>query len=497
MKSFFLELGICKKFPKSDLAIILLLTFSSIIYFFLTLLEFNKLFLVETAGNGGVIVEGTIEVPVYKNPLYAERQVERDISKLLHGGLLINVDGNLENNLAKEVLNEGDVYGITIKDEAIFHDGTPITSKDILNTIQMIVAIEGENHYKTMWDGIDIEVIDNKRFNIITDSHYFPEALTTPILPEHIWKKIPKEERKGYKGSGINIGAGPFKYKEETFTIDERTTSLTLSSFENYTLGKPYIEEIRFEFLLSLEDLLREYEKGNITSISGITPQELNSILNLNNDFNILISKTNRVFGAFFNTKEEKIFSDPFLRSIFAKIIEREKIVQNALNSQATMLGGPLSTEIYIQNTSTITEEELRQTLDDIGWEYNGATGQREKNGRELKIKILHPENTEFQKVAEEIAKSWRKLNVKVEITSKTGDYDALITGYRAKQPKDLINIWDEVEEVTGYENNKITNMFEDKENIVYNEIKKELEEDVPIIFLYSPNFIHLIPKDL
>ena len=185
-------------------------------------------------------------MPAYKNPLYATNTAEKDVAALMHAGLLkYDNEGGFMPHLATTWRQEDkNNYLFTLKENVSFHDGTPITAKDIAYTIKMVQE-DPENPRREVWVGAEVTDTENStiKITIPEGNIHFPEGFTTPILPEHIWKKIPIEKRKRYKGSGAYIGAGPYKFDQETVTLDEQPTHITLIDFPGYVLERPFIEK--------------------------------------------------------------------------------------------------------------------------------------------------------------------------------------------------------------------------------------------------------------
>ena len=88
--------GLFAKLPPSDAALVIaaLIIMSVQVLFAVSVL--NERVSTETAIRGGEMNEGGIGVPVFRNPLYAEKAVEHDIAALLHAGLFLrDTEGTL------------------------------------------------------------------------------------------------------------------------------------------------------------------------------------------------------------------------------------------------------------------------------------------------------------------------------------------------------------------------------------------------------------------
>ncbi|HJQ15354.1 MAG TPA: ABC transporter substrate-binding protein, partial [Anaerolineales bacterium] len=88
---------------------------------------------------GGVYTEGLVGSLGRLNPLLDWNNVaDRSVDRLLFTGLIrFNERGLPEADLAEAwgVAQDGTVYNFSIRQNAVWHDGTPVTSDDVMFTI--------------------------------------------------------------------------------------------------------------------------------------------------------------------------------------------------------------------------------------------------------------------------------------------------------------------------------------------------------------------------
>src|SRR3954447_1357246 len=83
--------------------------------------------------------EGVLGHPVSVSPLSAKTQADRDLVALVFSGLVRNgPDGTLVPDLAEHwsVDDTGAVWTFQLRQDARWHDGGPVTSSDVVYTIQ-------------------------------------------------------------------------------------------------------------------------------------------------------------------------------------------------------------------------------------------------------------------------------------------------------------------------------------------------------------------------
>ena len=529
--------GIYNKLPISDTCIILTLLAIICMQVFFLCYKVSEKFHGETVIRHGEIHEGIVGVPAHKNPLYATNTAEKDIATLMHAGLLKhnNEGGFIPHLAATWEQKDKNRHLFTLKENISFHDGAPVTAKDVIHTIGMLhEGADGPHHSK--WVGVEASKIDDLTIQIIVPegNTSFPESFTVPILPEHVWKKIPKEKQKRYKGPGVYIGAGPYRLSQETVTLDEQPTQIILTEFSGYALGRPFIKKIVLHFFVDTKNLVQAYASGIIDGVHGVTATELITLLEQRNKKadKIYTANTTRVFGVFFNAEDGRILQDSFLRNVLSRWVDRKQITAEVFKNHADPIQAPLAADTEIEE-SDMSLEELRETLEDIGWKFEAATGKRERDGIPLEITFIILDTEETETIAEILLAGWRHMgvSVKTEILKeeemskaiRKGRFDAMLYGYQANSPKDLITLWksentENLASITRFGSTALNNLLTDLEKntppkryekelsntpndnwqmMVYNEIKVEMEKNVPAIFLYSPHFLYILPEDI
>ena len=536
-KTFLLDLGIYKKLAPSDSILFLIISLLLLIQFFFVLNELNKLILVETPIKYGTLSEGIVGVPVIYNPLYPTNNAEEDISALIHAGLLQYHKGELRPQLAEYIKLESDeTYIVQIKEGAKFHNGKSVGLQDILNTILMTQGDE-KNIYYNAWENVKIEKKSNTQlqFTIPKDNTHFPEAFTMPILPYHIWKKIPLENIKVYKGPGFRIGAGPYKFEKEETTLDEKPTKLILKAFPEYIFGEPYIQTLEVNFFENSKELLDSYAIGAIDSLHSAAAAEIPALIAQKEyTYSVYTGETDRLFGLFYNTGDDRILQDSFLRSVLSESIEREDIVREVFKDFALPIQSPIASDKKLEKKSS-TIKIIEKSLGDTGWKFNSTIGKRTKEGQSLSVSFIYPDIEEAQQISSLINLQWAKLGVDVISHAlpqdvfanmiQEGSFDIALLGYEAKLPKDLPDIWKSgeiknISTITNFATPKLNSLLSELEttkipsrlldkmpinkqkndkwqNTVYNEIKIEIAKNVPTTFLYSPKFLLVLSNEI
>jgi ABC-type transport system substrate-binding protein len=212
-----------------------------------------------------------------------------------------NKDGSFTPELAEEQpeLLEDDsieVYinniFVKLKDDIYWHDGDPITSEDVKYTFEYLTDFMEEKQYFSKIDQDhkkiqDIEIIDEKSFNIVFDE----------VVED--WQKLfPMIFKKDYFSNGNYdnlqynriISNGPYKVMKY-----DSDGELILEINEFYYNDLPDIERLIIRFDPDINNLIAMLKEGEINFLSIPVDPELMKMLEEENDINLSIEEGNLI----------------------------------------------------------------------------------------------------------------------------------------------------------------------------------------------------------
>lgn len=507
------------------------------------LLRVNTQFLVEIPRFGGTLKEGVIGTPRFINPLLAISETDRDLTELIYSGLMrITPEGNLIPDLALDytVSDDGLEYIFTIRGDAVFHDGEPVTADDIIFTIERARNPSIKSPQRANWEGVLVEKISDNQVSFTLPQPYspFPSNTVLGILPEHIWKEVSDEEFAFTQRNVNPIGSGPYKISEIKRNSAGIAERYELESFSNFALGKPYIEKIIFSFYKNETELLVALRKKDIDSVNSISPSTAKELENEN--FNVKKYPLPRIFGVFFNQSQAPILVSKTVREALDVAIDREKIVKEVLAGYGSIATGPIPNGLIsfktdgensdetlnqVQKDEASPKEKAIQILTDGGFKVNesGFMERETKDGIDLlTITISTADVPELVSVAEKIIASWREVGV--DATLKVFDpndfnqnvirprrYDAILFGEIIGRDLDFYAFWHSSQRndpglnIADYANIDVDSVLEDSRTLENNSDKieklriftNEIKKDIPASFVYSPDFIYVTPKNI
>jgi peptide/nickel transport system substrate-binding protein len=518
--------NIIKKFSLTEKLIFSVLFMLLIFSLLSSLFKINSTYLVEVPQKGGVIKEGLIGTPRFINPVIAISETDRDISSLVYSGLLKNNSkGEIANDLASEftISEDGLTYYVKIRDDAFFHDGTPVTTDDVIFTIQKTQDPTIKSPKRPNWDGVLIEKINEKEIEFILSNPFSPFQynLTLGVLPKHIWENISSDE---FAFSNFNlepIGSGPYMIADVNKDRNGIVKSYELSAYEEYTQGEPFIKKIQFDFFRNEDDLIESLNKNKINSAHSVSPNKISEINTKNKEINT--SPFSRVFALYFNQAESDILSNKTIREVLNEYTPREEIIENMLAGFASPINSALPTSD--SELTTINKEQAIEKLENNGWTRNeNGIFEKETDSAILtfSFSISTANVQELVEVTEILAERYREIgadiNVKIfepnDLTLnviRPREFESIFFGQVINRDMDIYAFWHSSQRndpglnIAGFTNidadsalEKVRTAFSQEERLESLQIfEKEVINDVPAIFLYSPDFIYISPKEL
>jgi peptide/nickel transport system substrate-binding protein len=514
------------------LVIILLISTASILE------SINKSLMVSIPLRGGSLSEGVIGTPRFINPILANTPADIDMTALVYSGLMRkNTDGTITPDLAEKYIMSADglTYTFTLKNKIYFQDGEPVTADDVVFTVNEAKDPIIKSPQAVNWDGVVVTKIDNKTIQFTLKQPYpsFLENATLGIMPASIWSNSPIE----LNNANINpIGSGPYQIKNVNKESSGVIDSYELASFTKFALGEPYIKTLNMYFYSDEDDLISALENGEVDQISSITP--LNADILKERNYEIESSTLPRVFGLFFNQNQNILFTDKVITNAINQTIDKNKIVQEVLFGYGVAIDNPIPPSIMDyqknDNQNTLTRDQILQNVQNSlakdGW-VKGPDGflektivgkNKKKTVTPLEFSISTGNAPELAKTAELIKEDLATVGIKVDIKTfdvgnlnqsviRPRSYDALLFGEIINHESDLFAFWHSSQRkdpglnVAMYTNAKVDKILEDASTNIneqsrikeYVQFENIIENDIPAVFLYSPNFIYVVSPNV
>ena len=469
--------------------------------------------------HGGSLTEGVVGSPRFVNPLLALSDTDRDLVELTFSGLMgVDAEGKLIPELAENytLSEDGKTYTFIIRENAVFHDGKPVQAEDVAFTVSKLQDPLIKSPKLANWLGVQTEVLDIRSISFTLTEPYAPflENATLGIIPKHIWKDVPSEEFPFSQFAVEPIGAGPYKVVSVQRDSSGILKEYNLRSFDEYILGKPYINNISLKFYGNESSQQKALARGEIESAHSLIPE------NLPKDLKVATGAYLRVFGVFLNQNENEVLSSLVVRKALSTSLDRQRIVDTVLSGYGTPLTSPLPGTAAKEVENPI--EEAVALLERNGWEFSVENRVWENKNDVIRITLRTSNVPELAQTAQIVKQSFEAIGVPTSLELyDTGElsqgvirprnYQGLLFGMVLGRVPDLYAFWHSsqrndpglnvalyanVDADDAVERLRETHGEEERAELL-EEFVAEIEADIPAIFTHAPQMTYLIPQNL
>ncbi|WP_179381652.1 ABC transporter substrate-binding protein [Jannaschia marina] len=273
-----------------------------------------------------------------------------------------------------EFSEDGLSMTLTLRDNAVFHDGEPIESHDVAFSIR---AIQDNHPFKTMFAPVAEVDTSDPKVVVMTLDRPHPALLLAmssqlmSIIPEHIYGDG-QDLASHPRNSQDVVGSGPFKFVE--FTPDQH---VILDRFDDFFMGdgRPYLDRIVFRIIKDASARTIGLENGELhlstfeNTVNNITRMMENSDLVVTDEGYAAIGAINWLA---FNTQSDGPTSDPKVRQAIAYAVDRDFILNAIMQgvSQPALTGIHPGSPFYDASVEPydLDLEKAAALLDEAGY---------------------------------------------------------------------------------------------------------------------------------
>jgi peptide/nickel transport system substrate-binding protein len=492
--------------------------------------------------HGGSYAEGVVGSYSRLNPLLDRgNQVDRDINRLLYGSLVrFNSFGYAVPELAEgyAVSADATLYNFTIREDAFWHDGVPVTANDVIYTFSKFSEEEfpAPEDFKQLWSEVQLVKLDEKnvQFQLPEGFAPFMDYMTVGLLPDHLLRGVDSEALINHPFNLEPVGSGPFRF--EGFQRDEsdEVIGVSLTAFEDYALGEPFLERVEFRFFDDSEAALQAFADGEVDGIGQVSDDILDSVLT-QPDLNLHSVRSPSTAVVFLNTQhsDKDYLADKEFRQALMMAVDRERMIGELLGGQGILAAGPIlpGNWAYAPNLeplpfSVAGAEEL---LAGQGWEVptgipRGSAEYVRSNGdSQLSLQLAHSDDPLHTSVAQMLQSSWQGVGIEVDLVSLPPkmllsdmliprEFEAVLTELDASQvaDPDPYSFWHDSQSeagqnFSGFEDRNISIWLEqarvtpnqDRRQELYRDFQFRFRDQAPALMLYHPVFNYAISSDV
>ncbi|MEO7905082.1 MAG: peptide ABC transporter substrate-binding protein, partial [Candidatus Saccharimonadales bacterium] len=454
------------------------------------------------------------------NPLYAASDAEVAASRLLFSSLYAYDDtGHLNGDLAQSMTIDptGMIYTVTLRSDALWHDGARLTASDVAYTVNLIKDPSTRSPLRSNWQDVAVRVVDKTKIEFKLPAIYasFPHALTFAVLPEHLLGALTPS---GIRESGFSrspVGSGPFSFSLlQNLSARPGYNIVHMVANATYYRGAPLLNRFEIHSFPTQSAIVDALRTGQVNAAADLTGVDLGRVDTHN--YRVVSRPINSGVYALFNV------STPILKDKAVRKALQLATDTSAIRDKTDMAVRPLDLPFVsgqlagpdIPRAPANSDKKAAALLDEAGWRFVGDV--RQKDGLPLKLSVVTTKNTLYEKTLETLAGQWRKIGVELETrvvdttdpnsnfvrnTLQTRDYDVLLYELSIGGDPDVYAYWHSSQTgINGYNFSNYSDksadaalasarsrLEPDLRNVKYIAFAQQWLDDVPAIGLYQP----------
>lgn len=453
---------------------------------------------------GGFFSEGIGSQPRSLNPLFANQaNISQPTTPLVFSSLVkFSPQGKIIMDLAKdfEIKKEGRVFIFRLRKNVKWHDGQPLTAKDVAFTIDQVQNNKA-TPFKLNWEGVEYEILGPYEIKFNLPNPYPPfivNASLLPILPRHILSSSHKLEL---------VGSGPYKVTTIRKT-NHHILKVLLTANPYYYKKKPSITQLTLKYYPNPQAAYLAFKRGEVDSVYLSQTSSTASLPG----YNVYKALLPRYFAIFFNPNQNPLLQEKKVRQGLALAIDKNKLIKTVIKGQAVPINYPLP-QFIISNRRpssippTFNPQKAKQMLEP----YQNA-----------EIVLTTSKAPLLQDTAYFIKKSWSQFGIKVKVETvpfkkllaqviKPRKYEALLFGQSLSFEPDPFSFWHSTQvkhpglNLSAYQNSEVDRILEQARQSLdveariqlYNKFNEIVSSDYPACFLYSPYFVYVARSEI
>ena len=337
-------------------------------------------------------------------------------------------DGSVRPEIADswEASADGLTWTFKIHPGMKWQDGLPVTANDVAFTFNYIIDNELAAYTSSTVNIKDAEAVDD---STVVFHLKKPKAtmlrLWIPIVPEHIWSKIPGDKAGTYNSESPVIGSGPFQ------TIEVKKGSyIRFAANKDYWKGAPKVDEVILQIYTNQDTMSMDLKAGNIDVAVDLPAPQFDALKNEPGItakpalFRYFVELAMNVYDND-NSQANPVLRDLKFRQAISWAVDKQKIVDTALSGYGSVgqsIIGPFTDGAWTpspEETFGYDMAKAAQLLDAAGYADSNGDGIREdKKGKPIELRLwTRSESPEQQRAGKLIAGSFEELGLSIVLS--------------------------------------------------------------------------------
>jgi peptide/nickel transport system substrate-binding protein len=328
-----------------------------------------------------------------------------------------------------EVADDGVTYTFHIAENAMWHDGNPVTADDVVFSFDSMLD---ENTLSVRRSGVllaleSYEKVDDKTVQLVSKgpmaTFVADTAGTVAIIPKHLWEDLPVDEwgsdpgATGQDPSRV-IGSGPFRFVEWVLG-DHATIERNPDYWDSE--HTPVIDQFIYRVVADPASATASLQTGE-ADIVEVPFAQANQLREQYPD--LIIEDYDTLSFNYFYTNQDEARGTPFtevpVRQALMYALDRDLISDTVYEGFAIRAIGtqPVLSIAYNPdriNTDYVFDPEMAASLlDEAGWAV-GDDGIRAKDGERLSFECIYSEGAAtYETQIPYMQQAWREVGIEM-----------------------------------------------------------------------------------
>lgn len=401
----------------------------------------------DTPVAGGTVIDGISQEPSSLLPQLSTQTFADLVQETIWAPLFYSNDkAGISAGLASEVPStsnggisaDGKTITFKLRPNLKWSDGQPLTSDDVAWTINTFK--DPKYGTKAAFPGAEIANVTtpDPQTVVLTlntvDAAFIPlgfvDALAFSPLPKHAYQSMtPGDLAKSKEAFQPTIASGPFMVSERV-----QGDHITVKKNPNYYIpGKPYLNSIVFKVFSDSATIVTALQ-GHQIDTAFFLPVSSYDTLSTIEGYKLIPATVASNFEAWYLNLSSPALSDVSVREAMAISFdtkqETHQIWHDLAKPNCTEAVGTFAEDKQLVSSTGYCSygpdgksfdnggvAAANALLDAAGWKLNSATGYREKNGKELDLRISTTAQRKYREDSEALAQNaWKAIGIKLTV---------------------------------------------------------------------------------
>jgi peptide/nickel transport system substrate-binding protein len=397
----------------------------------------------------------------------------------------------------------------TLRTDARWHDGQPVTADDVVFTIESARDPVLDSLYGPLLEHVtEVGAPDDGTVVVSLDEPHCPSLTALgelPILPQH----LPINSDSSVSPP---VGSGPFVFVD--WTPDDE---VHLAGNDDYWGGAPYLDAWSYRPFENVTDLGHALESGQI-DVALMPPGRLPDSAASSSSLSVYHYPAPEFLFVAFNG-DHPVLGDQRVRLALSMAVDREQLLGQALDGWGELIAGSLPSMHWAADPAlrppAYDLDGARQLLAEVGWTDSDGDGWLDRGGERLRLPVRTNGGNQLREdVATLIAGYYRAIGVDASAELVvwgglvddlfTHDFEAIVFSWPLRAEPDQSRLWLSTEDEIGSGYNFVSFADETVDQLLqealavpgcdptrraerYRQVQRLLAQERPYDFLFVP----------